>query len=65
MIGTLSDTIAVIVVGIVIVLFAAVGTVGSFTRKENPLEVEVEFRAACAQVNGRAVWNGRHWECLK
>ena len=63
MIDTLSDTIAVIVVGIVIVLFAAVGIVDSFTRKENPLEIE--FRAACAQVNGKAVWNGRHWECLK
>jgi hypothetical protein len=66
MVGTLSDTIAGIV-GIVIVLFATAGIVvllnGSFTRKENPLEVD--FRAACSQANGKAVWNGRHWECLK
>lgn len=26
---------------------------------------ETKFRAACAAVNGNAVWNGRHWECLK
>lgn len=26
---------------------------------------EAAFRAACAAVNGNAVWNGRHWECLK
>lgn len=26
---------------------------------------EASFRAACAAVNGNAVWNGRHWECLK
>jgi hypothetical protein len=63
MVGTLSNTIAVIVVGIVIVLFAAAGIVDSFTRKENQLEVD--FRAACSQANGKAVWNGRHWECLK
>jgi hypothetical protein len=25
----------------------------------------VEFRAACSQANGKTVWNGRHWECLK
>lgn len=23
------------------------------------------FHAACAELKGNAVWNGRHWECLK
>ena len=26
---------------------------------------EKEFRAACAEVHGVAVWNHKHWECLK
>ena len=26
---------------------------------------EVSFRAACAEVKGHAVWNGRNWECIK
>ena len=25
----------------------------------------INFRAACAAVKGNAVWNGRHWECIK
>jgi|LakMenEpi03Aug12_release.lakeMendotaPanAssembly.Ray.scaffolds.fasta_scaffold1307013_2 hypothetical protein len=28
-------------------------------------QIGVEFRAACSQANGKTVWNGRHWECLK
>ena len=28
-------------------------------------DIGVEFRAACSQANGKTVWNGRHWECLK
>ena len=23
------------------------------------------FRAACAEAKGNAVWNGKYWECLK
>ena len=26
---------------------------------------EINFRAACEAAKGNAVWNGRHWECLK
>lgn len=26
---------------------------------------EEQFRIACAEVNGNAVWNGRNWECIK
>ena len=26
---------------------------------------EQTFRAECAAVNGRAVWNNKYWECLK
>lgn len=25
----------------------------------------IDFRAACESVNGKAVHNGRYWECLK
>ena len=28
-------------------------------------QTEADFRSACAAVKGSAVWNGRHWECLK
>ena len=35
----------------------------SFERKQNPLELE--FRAACSQLNGKTVWSGKQWECLK
>lgn len=24
-----------------------------------------EFNQACTSVNGKTVWNGRNWECLK
>jgi hypothetical protein len=56
---------------IVIILLATAGVVvlftnlfaDSFARKESP--IDTQFRAACTQVNGKAVWNGRHWECLK
>lgn len=27
--------------------------------------IEREFRAACEATNGKAVWSGRAWECLK
>ena len=57
--------------GIVMVLLVTAGVVvlftdlfpNSFVRKESP--IDTQFRAACTQVNGKAVWNGRHWECLK
>ena len=26
---------------------------------------EQAFRTQCEAVNGRAVWNNKHWECLK
>jgi hypothetical protein len=56
---------------IVMVLLVTAGVVvlftdlfpNSFVRKEHP--TDARFRAACMQVNGNAVWNGRHWECLK
>jgi len=56
---------------IVMVLLVTAGVVvlftnlfpNSFARKEHP--TDAQFRAACMQVNGKAVWNGRHWECLK
>ena len=28
-------------------------------------KVEASFRAACANVKGTTVWNGKQWECLK
>ena len=43
--------------GLTFLLTSAVGG------KESP--IDTRFRAACTQVNGVAVWNGKHWECLK
>ena len=34
-------------------------------REEQQSRTETNFRETCAEVNGRAVWNGRNWECLK
>ena len=24
-----------------------------------------KYRAECAAVNGKAIWNGKHWECWR
>ena len=42
------------------VVFMAIGFLGKTQE-----DIGVEFRAACSQASGKAVWNGRHWECLK
>ena len=55
--------LAVIVMALLIAAGIVVLFNGSLERKENP--TDARFRAACMQVNGTAVWNGRHWECLK
>lgn len=34
-------------------------------REQRQTQAEIDFRAACAAVNGRTVWNSRHWECIK
>lgn len=34
-------------------------------REQRQSPNEINFRSACAAVKGSAVWNGRHWECLK
>ena len=28
-------------------------------------QTAINFRAACEAAKGNAVWNGRHWECIK
>jgi len=30
-----------------------------------PSNTEVTFRAACDNVKGQTVWNGKNWECIK
>ena len=32
-------------------------------RRQSP--TAINFRAACEAAKGNAVWNGRHWECIK
>ena len=32
-------------------------------RQQSP--TAINFRAACEAAKGNAVWNGRHWECIK
>ena len=42
--------------------------VANYTDSEHRTQLdqrESQYRAACAEVNGRTVWNGRHWECLR
>lgn len=34
-------------------------------REQRQSPTELNFRAACKAATGNAVWNGRHWECLK
>ena len=34
-------------------------------REERKSPTEINFRAACDAAKGTAVWNGRHWECVK
>lgn len=54
-------------IGIVIsatLIVAALDHLGvDASRKQNP--TESSYRAACSQVKGTVVWNGRNWECLK
>lgn len=49
-------------IGIVAVLFFAAVVVDA-SRKTS--QTEIDFRAACTAVKGNAIYNGRHWECLK
>jgi hypothetical protein len=68
MIGTIRDALTALGLFGVIISAAAGFTVllaslGVGERKESP--IDTQFRAACTQVNGVAVWNGKHWECLK
>lgn len=46
-------------IGIVAVLFFAAAGVYATS------QTEIDFRAACTAVKGNAIYNGRHWECLK
>ena len=34
-------------------------------REDRQSQIETNFRAACTEVKGHTVWNGRHWECIK
>lgn len=52
------------VLAVVVMLFMGVASLikeGSSQAERT----EQTFRAECAAVNGRAVWNNKYWECLK
>jgi len=52
--------------GIAIAIFISWGLASSTKTLRNSLEqTKQTFQAECAAVNGRAVWNGTYWECLK
>lgn len=57
----------VVVIGVIACCAAIVVVMSEFdVRGESHFDkVAREFRVACAEVNGKAVWNGRNWECLK
>ena len=57
-----------IFVGVMVGVFVSVFTVLVTQVKEGNAQAErteQTFRAECAAVNGRAVWNNKYWECLK
>lgn len=52
--------------GIAIAIFISWGLASCAQALRNNLEqTEQTFRAECAAVGGRAVWNNTYWECLK
>jgi len=58
--------LAVIFAGLAVVALIVVGLNEIMPPRERRVtQTESDFRAACAAVKGNAVWNGRHWECLK
>ena len=65
---TVRDALTGLVLIAFIILSAAgltvlLASVGVGKREESP--TDTRFRTACTQVNGVAIWNGKHWECLK
>lgn len=60
------SALAVIFAGLAVVALIVVGLSAIMPpREQRVTQTETDFRAACAAVKGNAVWNGRHWECLK
>ena len=58
--------IALLLLFIIAVIVFVVGANFTDSAHRTQLEQrESQYRAACAAVKGNAVWNGRHWECLK
>lgn len=53
--------IAVVAVSILTLAFTLVAKAGNAQANRT----EQTFRAECAAVNGKAVWNNKYWECLK
>ena len=55
-----------ILAGLLVMVLVVVGIDAMLPPKEQRVgPTEADFRAACAAVKGNAIWNGRHWECLK
>lgn len=51
------------VIGVLaLVIFSSVAIKDANTQRERN---ERTFRAECEALNGRAVFNNKHWECLK
>lgn len=53
-----------------VVIGAAVGTLVAGiiflkTAEGRYEQLHREFRETCLDVGGKAVWNGKYWECLK
>jgi ABC-type transporter Mla subunit MlaD len=51
----------------VLVIVSAVGTAVALITwgSDGSKRTAAEFRAACTEARGNAVWNGRYWECLR
>jgi hypothetical protein len=54
-------------IGVAVVVLVVVGAVGATViwGSEGSKRTATEFRAACTEARGNAVWNGKYWECLR
>ncbi len=52
------------VIGVVVGIILAAVTFFQEVQVRNQRAADA-FKSACESTNGKAVWNFRHWECLK
>lgn len=56
LVGAMLGIVAALIMGV-----AALFNLG----QEQSEKTRLEFKEACEAVHGTAVWNNKHWECLR